>query len=102
MLEHKTDLAIARGVMSNIFLLIQHASRIGHFKAGDDPQQGRFARAGRAEQREQRSVGHLETDIVEGDEAPEAFQTSLISMLMFPRRLLARRHSTWRAPFVRA
>src|SRR5262245_25531446 len=51
---------------------MEHASLVGDLQAGDDAQQGRLARAGRAQQGQQRAVGHLEAHPVDGQEAAEA------------------------------
>ena len=43
MLEDEANLAIARGVMGDVFFLVPHGPGIGHLQAGDDSEQGRFS-----------------------------------------------------------
>ena len=43
MLEDETHLAVARGLIGDVFLLVQHVPRIGHLEAGNDAQESCFA-----------------------------------------------------------
>ena len=72
-LEDETDLRDRRRgrlVTSSSVKQDATAARIGLLQAGDDAQQRRLARAGRAEQRDQLAAGNVEADVVEREEGP--------------------------------
>jgi hypothetical protein len=50
-LEHEADLAVARGMKSDVLVVVKYAALVGYLQAGDDAQQRRLAGAGRSEQR---------------------------------------------------
>ena len=71
MLKHETDVAIARRLVGDVLVVADDRARVGDFEPGDDAQQRRLAGAGRAEQREQLAVRHVEADAVERGEVAE-------------------------------
>ena len=85
-LEHRVDRAPVRRQRIDPLSEQLDRARIGLLEAGDQPQAGGLARAGRAEHREEFSFGDVEVDAVHradraemtGD-APEAYGRSLFS-----------------------
>jgi hypothetical protein len=52
-LEHETDVALARRRVRHFLVTVVDLAGVGRFQAGDDAQQRRLARPGRTEQRQQ-------------------------------------------------
>src|SRR5262249_8435103 len=76
-LEDEAHVALAHGGVGHVLVLVQHAAGVRRLQPRDDAQQRRLARARRAEQREERAVWHLETDVVESQDASEALHAVL-------------------------
>src|SRR5262249_26727574 len=73
-LEDEPDVALPYRRVGHVLLVVEDRPRIRDLEPRDDPQQRRLARARRPEQREQLAVGHLQADVVECQELPEAFR----------------------------
>ena len=71
-LEDEADAALAHVDIGGVFAVEQDRAGIGHLEAGDDAQQGRLARARRAEQRHQLARRHVEVQVVADDRRAEA------------------------------
>ena len=73
MLEDETDLAAAHVAAGHVFVveLDRPAAGVGLLQSGDDPQERRLARAGRAEQGHQFARFHGQADVLEGMEGAE-------------------------------
>ena len=79
MLKDEADLA-AGGVAARHVLVLEEdrpAARIGLLQAGDDPQQGGLARAGRPQQGHQLAAGDREAHVAQGGEIAEGLADSL-------------------------
>ena len=72
-LEDGVDVAEIRRLPRDVDPRELHGPFVGPLEAGDHAQQGRLARAGRAEHREELAVGDLEIDAVGGHDRAEAF-----------------------------
>ena len=71
-LEDEADVApLRRRCRSTSSPEISTVPVVGLLEPGDDAQQRRLAAAARAQQRGQRAVGHVDRDVVEGDEVAE-------------------------------
>ena len=70
-LEHEPDAPVLRAHSGHVLAGDPDHSPVGLLEAGDDPQERRFARAARPEQRGQRSLGDVERDVVERGEVAE-------------------------------
>ena len=71
-LEHETDLAALHREPGRIRAVDDDATGIGHFEAGDDPQQRGLAAARRSEESDEFAMPDVERNVVEGGKAPEA------------------------------
>ena len=67
-LEHHGDAPLVGGDLGNIPLTDKHAAAGGVLKAGDHPQRGGFAAAGRAQQRHHLAVLDVQGDVVHSHE----------------------------------
>ena len=72
MLEHEADVAVAGRLRGHLVVVGQDGAAVGVFQPGDDAQERGLARAGRAEQGQERAGGHVEAHVVQGDELAEA------------------------------
>ncbi|MOA07159.1 hypothetical protein D3C78_1268420 [compost metagenome] len=70
-LEHEADVAVAHVVLGDVLAVEHDAAHVRGFQAGDDPQQGGLAAAGRAEQRHQLAAVDIQVDLVERLEGVE-------------------------------
>ena len=72
-LEDETDLAAAHVAAGHVFVveLDRPAAGVGLLQSGDDPQERRLARSGRAEQGHQFARFHGQADVLEGVEGAE-------------------------------
>ena len=70
-LEHEADAAVLGRHARSRPRPGSRPAGVGLLEARDHSQQRRLAAAARPEQRGQRAVGHLDRDVVEGDEVPE-------------------------------
>ena len=103
MLEDETHLAAAHVAAGHVFVveLDRPAAGVGLLQSGDDPQERRLARAGRAEQGHQFARFHGQADVPQGMEGAEGladvlgFDAHGDSLLAFCARAncLATRHS---------
>ena len=85
MLKREASLALARRDLRHVLAVKQNlrvAGIVGKFQAGNGAEQGGFAGAGRAEQRDEFAGLDFEADVVERGEAAEFFVTFLTSTLM--------------------
>src|SRR5690349_12682779 len=64
-LEHKSDMALARAMAQRILAVDPHLAGVRPVEACDDPQQRRLARPGWTEQRQQLTLADFQVDIVE-------------------------------------
>ena len=79
MLEHEAHLAAAHVAAGHVFIveLDRPAAGIGLFQSGDDSQERRLARAGRAEQGHQLARPYGQADVIEGVEGAEGLTDAL-------------------------
>ena len=70
-LEHETDMALARAMAERVLAVDPHFPGVGPVEPGDDPQQRGLARTRRAEQRQQFALADFQIDIVERREGAE-------------------------------
>ena len=70
-LEDEAHVALARRQVRGLPALDGHGAGVGLVEPRDDPQQGRLAAAGRAEQGGELPGGQRDGDVVEGDEVTE-------------------------------
>ena len=71
MLEHEADAAVLDRDVGGIAVGDHDSTRVGLLEPGDHPQERRLAAAARAEQRRQRAIGHLDRNVLQGDEVSE-------------------------------
>ena len=65
MLKDKANAALRCAVLGGLFAMQQNRSGVGRFKARDDAQQRRLARAGWSQQSHQFSIRNRQADIVQ-------------------------------------
>ena len=53
MLEHEADIALTGALRGDVAAIEQQAAAVGEFEAGQDAQEGRLARSGRSQQRDE-------------------------------------------------
>src|SRR5579871_2572559 len=73
-LKDEADVAVAGGLIGDVVFAGQNGPLVRIFQPGNDAQQGGLAAAGRAQQSNQRTFGHVERDVVERQKATEAFR----------------------------
>ena len=73
-LEDHARVAVFRGRVGDIPLAEEDAAEIGFGETGDEPQEGRLAAAGGAEDEEKLAGGNFDRDVVHGGEVAEAFR----------------------------
>ncbi len=73
MLKHEADAALAHADIGGLGAVKMHRARIRQLEARNNSQQGGFAGAGHAEQRDQLAGFDLEAYVVERDEVAESF-----------------------------
>ena len=73
-LEDEADVALLRRERRRVLAGEEDLAGVGRLEPGDDAQQGRLPGAARPEQRRQRAALHLEGDVVDRDEVPEALR----------------------------
>ena len=71
-LEHHAEVALVRRQPRDVAAGEMDAARGRRFEAGDHPQQGGLAAAGRPEKAHQLAVGHAQIDVVDGMRGAEA------------------------------
>jgi hypothetical protein len=67
MLKDETNFAVTRGVVCDVFLLVQHGSGIGRLQPSNDSEQSRFSRTRWTEQCKQIPVRYFETYVAKTD-----------------------------------
>ena len=81
-LEDEADIAGADMAPTGVDLVHQDLAAGREVEAGDDPEQGRLARAGRPEERHELALAHLQGDPPRAVKLSKRFVRSLTSMLM--------------------
>ena len=70
-LEDGVDVALERRALGDVDAVEEHLAGGGQLEAGDHPQDGGLARAGRPEQGEELAVRDVEVDPVDGPDIAE-------------------------------
>src|SRR5690606_7405124 len=102
MLEHKSHAPVADVQVGSVLTMEANTAAVWLFQPGDDAQQSRLARAGRAQQRCQLAIIEGETDVINGDKITETlvdlidFNThgSLAQWVLLAGRWRSSSHST--------